>query len=92
VMWRNLWFLSYASKLEAKCSCYKKKIAGITVLITLFKCDKFVTVLLLKCEPRTWNIFSWVHKNAAYGVLQQNMSVVSCFHMITFIKLFIIIV
>jgi hypothetical protein len=36
-----------------------KKIAGMTVFITVFRCDRFVTVLLLKfVNPKTWNMFN----------------------------------
>lgn len=38
------------------------------------------------CKPRTWNMLNWVHKNATYWALQQNTSVISCFHMISFIN------
>lgn len=77
---RNLQFLSCTLKLEAKRLCYKK-IAGITVFITVFGYDRAVTVLLLKFVNPRLEICS------TCWALEQNTSVVSCFRMITFIKL-----
>jgi hypothetical protein len=61
-----------------------KKISGLAVFITVFRYDRVFTVLLLKFVNPRLEICS------TCWALEQNPSVVPCFHMVTFIKLIII--
>jgi hypothetical protein len=76
----GLLYLYLTLKLEAKCLCYNK-FAGIIVFITVFRYDGVVTLLLLKFVNPRLGICSpcWA--------LEPNPSVISYFHMMTFIKL-----